>query len=540
MDDYTVGCVCALPLEMAAARAMLDELHPNPPLQDPADHNCYTLGQMQGHNVVIACLPAGVFGTTSAATVAKDMLRTFRNIRFGLMVGVGGGVPSEEDDIRLGDVIVSKPSGTSGGVIQYDLGKAVQGGGFERVGTLNAPPQVLLTALGSLEARHMCGDSQIPQFLSDFVRRYPKMRSSFGHQGAGYDSLFSAEYDHVGSEPTCEHCDDRQTVQRVSRDDADPVVHYGIIGSGNSVIKDARTRDRLRREYKVLCFEMEAAGLMQEFPCLVIRGVCDYADSHKNKKWQGYAAATAAAFAKELLSVISPANVLKQEPVPAVVSDPVLHDLVAATTEAIATQTHSQNIRHQSAEEAKCHQSFKTSQYEKFKNINPDRVEGTCKWVLEHPHFQQWLESSRDDLLWISADPGCGKSVLARSLVEKELSAKAAHNRTVCYFFFKDNEEQNRVAIALCALLHQLFGSQPQLLRHAMDAYYKNGDNLQNEVAELWLPSPNPSSHFHKVEKLDQMLLCFGGDERSDRVSDSAVVSMQVLELRMCTSALDV
>lgn len=167
-------------------------------------------------------------------------------------------------------------------------------------------------------------------------------------------------------------------------------------------------------------------------------------------------------------------------------ADPVLHDLVAATTEAIATQTHSQNIRHQSAEEAKCHQSFKTSQYEKFKNINPDRVEGTCKWVLEHPHFQQWLESSRDDLLWISADPGCGKSVLARSLVEKELSAKAAHNRTVCYFFFKDNEEQNRVAIALCALLHQLFGSQPQLLRHAMDAYYKNGDNLQNEVAELW------------------------------------------------------
>ncbi|KAF9869764.1 hypothetical protein CkaCkLH20_12807 [Colletotrichum karsti] len=451
MDDYTVGWVCALPLEMAAARAMLDELHPNPSLQDPADHNCYTLGQMRGHNVAIACLPAGVFGTTSAATVAKDMLRTFRYIRFGLMVGVGGGVPSEEDDIRLGDVIVSKPTGTSGGVIQYDLGKAVQGGGFERVGTLNTPPQVLLNALGSLEAKHICGDSHIPQFLSDFVRRYPKMRSSFGHQGAAHDVLFSAEYDHVGSEPTCEQCDDRQTVQRASRDDADPVVHYGIIGSGNSVIKDGRTRDRLRREHRVLCFEMEAAGLMQEFPCLVIRGVCDYADSHKNKKWQGYAAATAGAFAKELLSVISPANVLKQEPVPPVVSDliPVSTSIVLYTMFPL--------------QEAKCHQSFKTSQYEKFKNINPNRVEGTCKWVLEHPHFQQWLESPRDDLLWISADPGC-----------------------VCYFFFKDNEEQDRVATALCALLHQLFGSQPHLLRHARAAYKKNGDKLQSEVAELW------------------------------------------------------
>ncbi|KAF4829521.1 Ankyrin-1 [Colletotrichum siamense] len=486
MNDYTVGWVCALPLEMAAARAMLDELHPNPPVQDPADHNCYTLGQMLGHNVVIACLPAGVFGTTSAATVAKDMLRTFRHIRLGLMVGVGGGVPSEVDDIRLGDVIVSKPTGTCGGVIQYDLGKAVQGGGFERVGTLNAPPSVLLNALGSLEARHMCGDSHIPQILSDFVRRFPKMRSSFGHPGTAHDVLFCAEYDHVGCEPTCEQCDNRQTVQRVNRDDADPVVHYGTIGSGNSVIKDGRTRDQLRHKYKILCFEMEAAGLMQEFPCLVIRGVCDYADSHKNKKWQGYAAATAAAFAKELLSGISPANVLKQVTIPTVVSDPVLYDLVATITETIETQTHSQNLRHQTKEDAKCYQSFKTSQYEKFKNINPDRVEGTCNWVLEHPHFQQWLESPRDDLLWISADPGCGKSVLARSLVEKELSAQAIQNHTVCYFFFKDNEEQNTVATALCALLHQLFGSQPHLLSHAREAYRKNGDKLQSEVAELW------------------------------------------------------
>jgi nucleoside phosphorylase len=61
----------------------------------------------------------------------------------------------------------------------------------------------------------------------------------------------------------------------------------------------------------VLCFEMEAAGIMNRFPCLVIRGICDYADSHKNKKWQPYAAATAAAYAKELLSIISAAEVVK-------------------------------------------------------------------------------------------------------------------------------------------------------------------------------------------------------------------------------------
>ncbi|KAF6833240.1 Vegetative incompatibility protein HET-E-1-like protein 16 [Colletotrichum musicola] len=427
MEDYTVGW-------------------------DPADHNSYALGKVQGHNVAIACLPAGVYGTTSAATVAKDLLRSFRSIRFGLMVGIGGGAPSEEQDIRLGDVVVSQPAGTNGGVIQYGRGKALLEGGFERVGSLNAPPQILLTALSGLQANHLCGQGRLPQFLSDFALRNPKMKAGFGYQGTANDVLFSAEYDHGDSRPTCDRCDDAQTIQRITRDDTDPVVHYGTIASGDQVMKNAQRRDQLRRVLNALCFETEAAGLMQDFPCLVIRGVSDYADSHKNNKWQNYAAVTAAAFAKEILSVIPPARVLQQGTVPQIVSDPVLHGLVTTTTEAITTQTHHQMTRYHSEEEAKCHQSFKTS----------------------HPG---------DDLLWISADPGCGKSVLARSLIENDLRAR---NHTVCYFFFKDNEEQDAMSTALCGLLQQLFSSQPQLLRHAMDSYKKNGCKLQNEAAELW------------------------------------------------------
>lgn len=320
MEDYTVGWVCALPLEMAAAKGMLDEVHPNPADQDPADHNSYALGVIQGHNVAIACLPAGVYGTTSAATVAKDLLRSFRSIRFGLMVGIGGGAPSEEQDIRLGDVIASQPTGTSGGVIQYGRGKALQEGGFERTGSLNAPPQILLTALSGLQANHLCGQGSVPQFLSDFAVRNPKMTARFGYQGAANDVLFRTEYDHGDSGPTCGRCDDTQTIRRATRDDTDPIIHYGTIASGDQVIKDGRRRDQLRRELNVLCFETEAAGLMQDFPCLVIRGVSDYADSHKNNKWQNYAAVTAAAFAKELLSVIPPARVLQQGPVPQIVS----------------------------------------------------------------------------------------------------------------------------------------------------------------------------------------------------------------------------
>lgn len=88
-------------------------------------------------------------------------------------------------------------------------------------------------------------------------------------------------------------------------------MHYGLVASGNQVMKHGRTRDRWARELGILCFEMEAAGLMDYFPCLVIRGICDYADSHKNKQWQEYAAATAAAYAKEILLVIPAIQISK-------------------------------------------------------------------------------------------------------------------------------------------------------------------------------------------------------------------------------------
>src|SRR5947207_8819128 len=131
-NSYTVGWVCALPLEMAAATAMLDEEHGKPMRQNPHDKNSYALGRIGQHNVVIACLPAGVYGTTSAATVAVQMLSSFGAIRFGLMVGIGGGVPSTANDIRLGDVVVSKPKGKFNGVVQYDFGKTVEGGQLDR------------------------------------------------------------------------------------------------------------------------------------------------------------------------------------------------------------------------------------------------------------------------------------------------------------------------------------------------------------------------------------------------------------------------
>jgi hypothetical protein len=142
IDQYQVGVICALPHEMTAVTAMLDEEDEPLKTKDAQDSNTYALGRMGQHNVVIACLPAGVYGTTAAASVAKDMLRTCSGLRFGLMVGIGGGIPNTQAgrDIRLGDIVVSQPDGTFGGVVQYDVGKNLGEGRFVRKGSLDRPP----------------------------------------------------------------------------------------------------------------------------------------------------------------------------------------------------------------------------------------------------------------------------------------------------------------------------------------------------------------------------------------------------------------
>jgi nucleoside phosphorylase len=332
--DYTVGWVCALPKEQTAATAMLDQLHPHLP-QSPNDHNVYTLGSIGRHNVVIACLPKGRIGTNSAATVATQMADTFQHLKFGLLVGIGGGIPPK---VRLGDVVVSTPVNQYPGVVQWDLGKAEEGGNFKETGALNNPPHLLLAASTKLETYHDMADSKISEYLEDLKEKWPKLAPKYIKSDTLKDILFKADNPHRTSlecepgrlpnatvnvdleeieeeeeaEDNCRFCDMTKVIKRKPRDMR---IHYGLIASGNQVIKNAKLRDQLNKRFgrSVLCVEMEAAGLMNNFPCIVIRGICDYADSHKNKDWQEHAAATAAAFAKELLSVV-PAQEVDQMP----------------------------------------------------------------------------------------------------------------------------------------------------------------------------------------------------------------------------------
>jgi nucleoside phosphorylase len=299
--SYTIAWICALEEEYFCAGRMLDEEFDGPETSEDKDDNTYIYGRIAKHYVVIGCLPAGRYGTNSAGRVARDMVRTFPHLRFALMVGIGGGAPTAQNDIRLGDVVVSQPKNGFGGVIQYDLGKTLQNGRFQMNGQLNAPPEKLLGVIPEIRRRYM--DRKKPDRLAEHLQRLDDMEE---YQKPAYDYLYSADYLHASGND-CNQCRSQSLVNRPVRSNHRALtVHYGTIASGNSVVKDAKMRDRYANDpdLNILCFEMEAAGLMNNIPCLVIRGICDYCDSHKNDAWHNYAALSAAAYARELLFVL--------------------------------------------------------------------------------------------------------------------------------------------------------------------------------------------------------------------------------------------
>lgn len=316
-QDYTVGWICALTIESVAAQAFLDEEHEGPRAVAQTDNNNYALGRIGNHNIVIAVLPDGEYGTAVAAAVARDMLGSFPNIRIGLLVGIGGGAPSPNHDIRLGDIVVSSRDGGEGGVFQYDFGKTIQNQAFQETQVLDQPPMVLRTAVSALKGRYDLKGHRLNNDV-DMALKNIKLRKKYSRPPASCDRLYRAGITHPpnSSEGCSVVCGDDSfhLLARAERDEEDdnPAIHYGLIASANQLMKDALVRDKLAAEKGVLCFEMEAAGLMNHFPCLVIRGICDYSDSHKNKEWQGFAAMVAAAYAKDLLRQI-PSNKVEAE-----------------------------------------------------------------------------------------------------------------------------------------------------------------------------------------------------------------------------------
>ncbi|KAK3935766.1 hypothetical protein QBC46DRAFT_461901 [Diplogelasinospora grovesii] len=444
-QDYAVGWICAISTEYVAAQAFLDEKHDGPESVSLHDNNNYALGKIGKHNVVIAVLPEGEYGTTSAAAVARDMLHSFPNVRIGLMVGIGGGAPSRKHDIRLGDIVVSKPENGNGGVLQYDFGKTVQDQAFRMTGFLNQPPSE--------------GDGhQLEETINGVLEKKSRLRKKYKRPELSSDRLYRSEITHPLSDPGQDEtgcatvCGDdaSKLILRPPRDDGEdtPAIHYGLIASANQLMRDARIRDRLSSESNVLCFEMEAAGLMNHFPCLVIRGICDYSDSHKNKEWQGYAAMAAAAYAKDLLCQIAPNKVEAERRISEVLSS------VQDGVDKLLRKQHSQE--HEAILKWLTPLDFASQQNDYIGRRQP----GTGQWLLDSPGFQKWLSNACDSdrTLFCPGIPGAGKTILT-SVVINDLRSRFQNDSDVgiayIYFNFRRHGEQNAKDLLAC-LLKQL------------------------------------------------------------------------------------
>ncbi|KAJ5493608.1 hypothetical protein N7463_009695 [Penicillium fimorum] len=432
-EHYTIAWICALYIESAAAQAMLDEIHETLPT-GMNDGNTYVLGSIKRHNIVIACLPAEQYGTNNAAIVITNLKRTFPAIRVGLMVGIGGGVPTMSD-IRLGDVVV----GTR--VMQCDLGKMVGDGQLQQTATPRFPLPLLMTAVSSLRSKHELGPSRIPSILQQKMGAHIKY-----HRPEVPDHLFDATYLHQSSAASCEECDQSKLVLRRKRTNKIEI-HYGVIASGNQVIRSSRFRDNAARQYDIKCFEMEAAGLMDVLPCLPIRGICDYSDSHKSKEWQKYAAATAAAFTRELIEELP------------VTEAPNSGAIYPSNPQQLKSYKHRKPLLDSLA----------------FKQIDARKLTiktahtKTCRWLISHPQYEVWLDATRltqhHGFLWISGKPGAGKSTMMKfAYLDMKSKTRDQHTLTASFFFnARGDQLEKSISGMYRSLLLQLLQGYPDL-----------------------------------------------------------------------------
>ncbi|KAJ0418505.1 hypothetical protein BJY00DRAFT_324866 [Aspergillus carlsbadensis] len=499
-EEYTVGWICALSVELAAAKGMMDEVHgePQTPPAD-ADNNSYVLGSMGKFKVVAARLPMHQVGSSSATAVAKEMLFTFPKIRVGLLVGIGAGIPDYENDvdIRLGDVVIGT-SPMTGGVVVYDFGKSLADGSFESLSILNRPPRSLASAVGNLQTAHEMQECKIAGYIEKMLERYPIMRKKgYCNPGQSADRLFQSDYLHSAGK-SCNTCAPSAEINREPRLDDGPVIHYGTIASGNTVVKNAQTRDFIRDRHGAICLEMEAAGLMNNFPCIVIRGISDYADSHKHDRWQPFAAATAAACAKELLEHVQP-KVIEAEPAAKDMLCQV-QDNVVQIKEFVLTKS-SQEVLDWITKVDFNHQHNDNLQ---------QRLSGTGNWFVGSDEFDRWMRQPQQTL-FCPGIPGAGKTIMS-SIVIEHLKSKFVNDPEVqiCYLFCSYQASKRQTTLQfLLSLLRQLAVKGTVILpniKKAHDNFKPAGRTLDLKEAQTELSRAAQSFRrvFVVIDALDE------------------------------------
>ncbi|KAK9850725.1 hypothetical protein MYU51_011815 [Penicillium brevicompactum] len=478
---------------------------------------------------------------------------SFNSIKLALLVGICGAVPFKKDgsEIVLGDVIISET------IVELDYGRQYPGSFKRKDALLDVHGRPNDDILGLLQRL------KIPNIIETLRRgsmghlRWLLQHLDIAYPGASQDMLFPSDYIHKHRGNCIECCDalgnvcqsaltascsdischENQLLARLRLEEIvkagiqspQPHIHIGSIGTGNAVMKSAQHRDQHAHSENIIAFEMEGVGVWDKFSCLVIKGVCDYADSHKSKVWQDYAAAAAAAVAKEVLGqYVMPQKVpqpmvsnvdsrhwLKWEPFPRQNRD-VFRDAYGthdSTSRQISHRAFN-DIRGSFEDEKRDKEARQRileslrfpQMQERAQQIQPAE-EKTYEWIL-HRHVTQrhryeglvtWLSSITETrrIYWISGKPGSGKSTLMRFLEERlEMQdhmfpwARDCSVIRVSYFSWNSgNALQKSLEGLLRSLLFQILEQKPNLIPGMFDGTRWSAAHMPSAKLAGWTNS---------------------------------------------------
>lgn len=471
---FKVAIICALPLEAENVQSVFDKCWEDEGKQygkAEGDQNAYTTGVIGRHNVVLAHMPG--MGNTSASAVAAGLRSSFVGIQLALVVGICGVVPvhaTTKDEIVLGDIIISTT------VIQYDFGRQYLNG-FERKNkvedSLGRTSPEIRAFVNKLETRpnrkRLSKNLALLVQSKDFQREVPAAK----YPGVIRDRLYETSYIHQHrSGVTCEKCNNNLETCSKSCDelkceedkliirnrhslpemqdletvpDHTPSIHFGRFGSANTVMKSGVDRDRMAKADEVIAFEMESAGVWDQHPTVVIKAACDYADSHKDKDWQSYAAAMAAACMKVFLK-----EWIMPDPPP---DEGVEHKLKVIDVVEVSQIT---DVIHAEKQSNLMTWLSSVNFWGKQDNILQRAQAGTGQWIFQDPSFKSWL-AGEHRLLWCHGEAGAGKTVLSAIIIQ-HLSKSKKENEALAWIYVDYREHEKLTMENLFTnLLAQLF-----------------------------------------------------------------------------------
>ncbi|KAJ5584296.1 uncharacterized protein N7459_004096 [Penicillium hispanicum] len=300
-SDFTIAWITTSRKDFTAAQQVLDDASHDAELELPKeDLNTYFYGRVGTHNILVMCLERRPYGTISASKAADGMLSSFPLIRVVLIVGTASGVPTLED-VRLGDVVIGEQ------VVEFD-------GPYSNDDNPqpNEPrSQPLLNAVQAISVKYD-EELNLHQMVQGAFTKTQKIKDSYQQPQHCPDRLYRSEYAHRSScDCLAAEPDQNILMTRSQRRGYESIkVHFGKIALSKEEVENAGQRDAIANILHAICL-IPADHLVHELPCLQIRGIRDYSDTHKSDAWHGYAAAAAAVYTARLVEQITSEQILR-------------------------------------------------------------------------------------------------------------------------------------------------------------------------------------------------------------------------------------